>query len=219
MNKYKKTDIIMLIIVIILINTYILIKLFSIRSEPVLLEYAKMYATNAVTMLINNAIKKELYSDDSQSFIEIVKDNDGNIASLNMNNSEANKILYDITNDLLQEFDTKYQLGSSLTKNNIYYIPFGIINNANILSNIGPKIPYKIYFVGGINNKVNTNIREYGINSYIVEIVLNIDLQMEVLLPFKSNTIVINKDIILDSKVVHGQIPKYYGGITYSSLK
>ena len=219
MNKYKKTDIIMLIIVIILINTYILIKLFSIRSEPVLLEYAKMYATNAVTMLINNAIKKELYSDDSQSFIEIVKDNDGNIASLNMNNSEANKILYDITNDLLQEFDTKYQLGSSLTKNNIYYIPFGIIYNANILSNIGPKIPYKIYFVGGINNKVNTNIREYGINSYIVEIVLNIDLQMEVLLPFKSNTIVINKDIILDSKVVHGQIPKYYGGITYSSLK
>ena len=78
---------------------------------------------------------------------------------------------------------------------------------------MGPKIPFKISLVGSTNNETKINVEEYGINSSKVEVVLNINFKMMVLLPFKSKEIVINKTIILDSKIIQGKVPDYYGGM------
>ena len=55
------------------------------------------------------------------------------------------------------------------------------------------------------------------INNVVVEVILNIELSVQVIFPFVSQTLNIEKQLILDSKVIQGNIPDYYG--TYSSLK
>ena len=53
----------------------------------------------------------------------------------------------------------------------------------------------------------------------MIEVVLNIDVQLQVILPFQSDIVNVNKKIIIDSKIIQGTIPNYYGGFLPSTLK
>ena len=124
----------------------------------------------------------------------------------------SDKLLKDIKlleNGSFDKIDSKY-----LDENDkIYYIPYSIIYGNTILNNLGPKIPFKINMIGSTNNEAKINVKDYGINSSIVEVQLIINIKMQVVLPFKSKEVDITKSIILDSKIIQGKVPSYYGGL------
>lgn len=226
-NKYiiKESDIILIIIVAILIITYSFIKIFTIKSEPILLDYAKRKSNNIISILINKSINEVLINDNYENIIILDKDENGNIESLSFNNQIINEILYLSTDNLLNSINmlenNKYQEISSdyfSNKELIYYIPIGVIHNLSVLINIGPRIPFKIDILSSVNNEIFTNVKEYGINSSMIEIYLNINLQVQVILPFTSELFDINKQILLDSKIIQGKIPEYYGGLVTKSF-
>ena len=101
----------------------------------------------------------------------------------------------------------------------VYYIPMGVIHDIPSLTNIGPKIPFKFNIIGNVSCSTTNNIKEYGINSSLIEVNLNIDLNVQVILPFKAEVINMGKSVLLDSKIIQGNIPEYYGGLFSSSLK
>ena len=211
----KESDIILLIIILILIVSFIFIKLFTYRSEPILMDYAKRKSNNIISSIINKAINDVIYKDNYKNIIEIEKDNNGIITNLNFDNKKINEILYLTTENLL---DSINELESN-SKKNIFYVPMGVIHDTPILVNIGPKIPFIIEIIGSTNNYSYNNIKEYGINSSIVEVFIRINMQIQVILPFRSEIFSIDKDILLDSKIVQGEIPNYYGGLFSNSLK
>ena len=218
--EFKKSDLILIIIILILIVTYIFIKIFTYKSEPLLLDYAKKESENIISTLINKSIKEVLYESEYEDLIEIEKDNDGHITNLNFNNKDINEILYLSTENLLNSIllleKGKYNLINNnyiSNKDFIYYIPIGVIHNLPVLINIGPKIPFKIDLVGSVNSDEVTSVKDYGINSSIIEVFLKISLNIQVILPFKTEDVLIEKNILLDSKIVQGKIPDYYGGL------
>ncbi len=215
----KKSDVILSIIILVLVATYLLIKLFTFKSEPILLDYAKRKSTNIVSVLVNKSINEVLYEHEYEDLIEIEKDNNGQIVNLNFNNKEINDILYLSTENILKsitlleenkydELDTEYMSDKEL----LYYVPIGVIHDIPVLVNIGPRIPFKIEILGSVDNKTETSVKEYGINSSIIEVFLNINLQVQVILPFKTESYDAQKKILLDSKIIQGKIPEYYGG-------
>ena len=223
MNKIKRIDLFLIIVVLIITMSFILIKVFSYRSGPFILSYVENKAINIMNTLINKSIKESLKYD---KIIEIDKNSNGDIVSLNFNSNEVNKILLMTNEKLIEDLDLlekgKYKdlnVNYLDSFNNIYYIPFNVIHNTPILVNIGPKIPFKIEMIGNVNNEITNNIREYGINSSIIEVILNINFQIQVIIPFKSKVIDINKKIILDSKIIQGNIPNYYGNLYPGTLK
>ena len=203
---------IILIMVLIILNTMFFINTFSKNSEKILLDYASIQSINIISSRINNAINKVLYNSTYDNLIKESKDKDGNIVNIDFDNLIVNRLLYSITNDLLNNELTDYN-------DRIYYIPLGIIYNKPILNNLGPKIPFKASIIKSVNNDSKINIKEYGINSSMIELVINIGMKVEVIMPFKSKIVSINKSIILDSKIIQGKVPNYYGGIISSSLK
>ena len=94
----------------------------------------------------------------------------------------------------------------------IYKIPFGIIYDIPILVGIGPSIPFKVNVLSSVNSSINTNVKEYGINNSLIELILNIELTIQIILPFSSENKKIEKQIPLDTKIIQGKIPEYYGG-------
>ena len=128
-----------------------------------------------------------------------------------------NKILYLVTNDILNNIkqleNGKYKDKYISNKDSIYYVPIGVIHDNPVLVNIGPKIPFKLDFLGSVDNKTITNIKEYGINSSMVEVFINLNLKVQIILPFRSETFNVSKNILLDSKIIQGKIPNYYGGL------
>ena len=223
--KLISFDLFLLIIVIILIMTYSMLKIYTYKSEPILMDYAKNKSINIINYLINNSIN-EFLNDKNFKIIETEKNKDGDIVNINIDTNKVNKVLYLLTNDIYKnikklensEYDSFNHTYIS-KKDSILYLPIGIIHDMPLMSNIGPKIPFKIEMIGSVNSKAFNNVKDYGINSSLIESLLNIELQLQVILPFKSETISIEKNILLDTKIIQGNIPEYYGGIISSSLK
>lgn len=196
----KKSDVVIFIIILIFIITYIFIKIFTVKSGNILMEYAKVKSNYISNLIINDSINSILNDINYNNLITYSNN------SLDFDNEKINNILFLYTNNIIKN------IKSFEKKLNIYFVPMGTIYSLPILTNLGPKIPFKIIILGDTSNEVKTNIKEYGINSSLIEVVLNIHMRIEVIFPFVSDEILLEKNIILDSKVIQGDIPKYYGG-------
>ena len=201
----KKTDIILFIIIIIIITTTILLKIFSNKTQGTLLKYAKNQTNIAMNKIINDTIRKTLSNEESNDIIQIEKNQNNEITNINFKNNKINKILSISTNNILNEIKKE-------TKK-IYKVPFGLMYNNHILENLGPNIPYIINILGQINNEAYINVKEYGINNSIIEVILDVEIEYQIMLAFVKETQKIKKSIILENKVIQGSIPEYYGNV------
>ena len=219
-NREEK---IILILVIVLILTYILIKLFTEKSKTILLEYAKNKSIELSTIIINESIKESILDEKINDMLEIVKNESNEIVGINFNNTQTNKILYKINYSMLNNIKAiengndevvKVELKNNFfdNKNMIFQVPFNVMNEKPVLIGIGPKIPFKIEILGSSTNNILTNVKEYGINNSLVELLLEIEVNIQIILPFISKKTIIKKKIPISTKIIQGKIPEYYGG-------
>ena len=221
--KIKLIDKIIILSIIIILLSYIMIKLFTIKSEKLLFEYAKKESISLSTILINKALYEVTFNNNYDGFININKTND-DMLDISLDNKKVNELLFLVNENILKNINIlekgkyNYLDVEYLDKSNfIFNVPIGVIYDIPILIGIGPKIPFKIDIIGNTNNNVYTNIKAYGINNSIIEVILNINMNIQIILPFTSKEININKDIPLDTKIIEGKVPTYYGGITTST--
>ncbi len=205
--KLKYIDKIIIISFFIVLVTIFLIKCFSKISDKILNDYIELNIRNNISNIINSSIKNVLYSNSYDNLI-ISSNNSNKVSYLDFNNTKINKLNYEITNDILNSISVIEN-----SNQGIYYIPIGVLYNTTILNYLGPKVPFKIELIGSINNETSINVKEYGINSSLVELLLNIEINMQVIMPFRSKRMTVNKSIILDSKIIQAEVPYYYGGI------
>ncbi len=222
--KIKLIDKIIILSIIIILLSYIMIKLFTIKSEKLLFEYAKKESISLSTILINKALYEVTFNNNYDGFININKTND-DMLDISLDNKKVNELLFLVNENILKNINIlekgkyNYLDVEYLDKSNfIFNVPIGVIYDIPILIGIGPKIPFKIDIIGNTNNNVYTNIKAYGINNSIIEVILNINMNIQIILPFTSKEININKDIPLDTKIIEGKVPTYYGGITTNTI-
>lgn len=224
--RRKKINYIYTLIISISISTIISLNYIGNKIYPILIEYAKTETRKIVTIIINKAVSKQLSNDlNLDGLFTTSKTSSGSIVAVDYDPLIVNKILNITTNliqlnlksiedgniDILEISD----LDSNIDKNNlekgiIYEIPIGIISNNPILSNLGPKIPVKITLIGSVEGNLNTKITNYGINSALVEISVNITVSQKVILPFMSDEITIENQIPIAVKIMQGTVPNYY---------
>ncbi len=221
--KIKLVDKIIILLIVILLLSYFMIKMFTIKSESFLFEYAKKESIQLSTILINKALYEVTYNNNYDGFMKINKTNN-DMFDISLDNKKVNELLFLVNENILENISNlengnyDYLDVDYLDKSNfIFNVPIGVIYNIPILVGIGPKIPFKIDIIGNTNNSVYTNIKAYGINNSIIEVILNINMNIQVILPFTSKEIIINKDIPLDTKIIEGKVPTYYGGLNTNS--
>jgi len=224
-NIFIKLKYRILIVILIIIGFVIyMLNRFGDESLPYLLEYAESESVEITTMLINKAITEEVVNN-SVDKITILEKNDNNeIINVTYDTDSVNKLLYNVSNNILESIaniekgNVEHMNLSYYNKDDlIYYIPLGVIYNVPILTDISPKIPYKVSFLGSVDSFVDTQITEYGINNSLVELSINVDINLKVIFPFLSKNINVNKEIPLSTNVIQGKIPSYYGGVILES--
>ena len=82
---------------------------------------------------------------------------------------------------------------------------------------MGPKVPVKINVIGSSYGNVKTKVREYGINSVLLEIYVEVRMNLEYNLALKKVEEKCNYTSLIASKVISGKIPDYYEGVERST--
>jgi len=209
------SDKILLVILIILIVTFLFIRLFSVKSVEYLNVFVQKELTNRIMKILNDAAVKTIKDYNGNAQFVILNYNDkGEIISVDFDNKLMNECYSKIVDNFLEDIEN-YKIKNTLEVK----IPFGIVHDNIVLSNLTPKIPYKLYSVASSDNSVYIDTQEYGINNSIIKVYFQTNIEYEIIFPFISKNVKIKKDLLIDSKIIQGKIPTYYGGLIGNTVK
>lgn len=223
--KISRVDKILIVLMIVMISTFVKIKTFSVKSNKILLNFARNQSSKIATTIINLSLK-EVYDNDLSKIMKVKYDKNGNTVGVDFDNNKINKLNYAVNNNILKSIK-KFENGqlNDLNieyldeKNLIYKVPIGVIYNIPVLVDISPQIPFKTSLLSSVESNIYTKTRDYGINNSLIEVYIKLSLDIQVILPFSSDTVNIVKEIPIGSKIIQGKIPQYYGGLVTNSQK
>ncbi|CDQ39185.1 sporulation protein YunB [Virgibacillus salexigens] len=91
-------------------------------------------------------------------------------------------------------------------------IPIGQATGSTILSNLGPKVPVHFEIVGSIQSDVEYEVKKFGINAVLIEIYIPVTVNAQIVVPFTTEPSEISTRVYVDSRVLMGDVPDFYGG-------
>lgn len=205
MKKISLLNRVVLIILIIIIVFLLIINKINKVTSPILMIQAKEKAYNIITKTINGSVNKVVSKNlNSNDLFIMTYDSDGTITSIDFDSLVINKVLTSISLEIensIADIDSE-----------TCAIPFGVVFNNSFLSNLGPKVPIKMQLVGSVINNIKTKITNYGINNALIEIYVNIEVNVQVVLPFVSDKVSVETLIPIALKLIRGNVPDYYSG-------
>ena len=211
--KKKRNTNYIVVILIVVIFTRIMLKdigdKLSYHIENIVIKNVNKSVYNSVFVIFG---REELGSEELLNVINLNKNNDGEVISIDYKLDIAYDVLADCMNSLYDEItmldmDSLYKSGV----NNIYYLPMGLIYNNVLLDNLGFKIPCKINFISDIDMGFKTKVKNYGVNNLLVELYMVIDIKSFIMSPSTYKEFGETYEIIVASKIVMGRIPMYFG--------
>ncbi|WLR50470.1 sporulation protein YunB [Bacillus tianshenii] len=220
----------------VVVITFIIFILFTFQGlwiinkgiEPTLMNIAETKTQQIAKQAINQAFNKKLAKDlNVEQLVFIEKDSSGKITSLGWNPTVVNTVLRETTyrvQEYLSQVEEGYVPDASLPPDVdievddpekrrsgiVYEMPLGQATNNALLANLGPKVPVRFTSIGDVTAEVNKRITEYGINNTLIEILIHVEVNVQVVIPFATKTSVVSTDIPVDIRVLQGEVPYLY---------
>lgn len=223
----SKHNLIIIVIILIFIGIISVFWIMNNKLTPVIMDYAEIQAGRIATLVINQAITKEVTNEmDMDDLFIITKGENDKIKSIDFNPLTINKMLSMVTSNVqlyLQNLEngnieeiglSNIGLGNydkdKLQDGIIFEVPTGIVFNNSLLYNIGPKVPVRLSLIGDIVSNVETEVTNYGINNALIKIIIKISVVEQVILPFASDKITVSTNVPVAIKLIQGEVPNYY---------
>ncbi len=199
---------ILFIIILNIILSFLLINFYSKKLSPLLLKLGVIEGKKKGIEIISNNIYDDIsfYLDTNELFI-VEKDNNGNIEMIDYNTKVVNNILSIASKRVINNYDKFFINSNGIIKN----IPIGVVTGNIFFSNLGPKIPVKIRLDGNVLTSIKTKVKEYGINSALIDIYVRIEVNFDIIVPFYSKKIKVYNDVPVSMKVVKGNVSSILG--------
>lgn len=191
-----------IIIFFILFFTTLLLYFYSSKISLLLIKNTKIeskkIAIKIISKNVSNDIIKEL--ENKELFI-VEKDNNNNIEMIDYDSKVVNELLSIVSKRITKNFNELEK------KNNIVMkVPIGVVTNNIFLENLGPKIPIKLVLNGNVFTSLKTNVKEYGINSALIEVFVVVEVNINIIIPFRTSEIKVVNEIPISIKVVKGNV-------------
>ena len=150
--------------------------------------------------IINEEINKECSKELSDTdLIHIDKDKDENIVLVRADVMKMNRMAINIS---LQSQKRLLDLG-----NYGISIPLGYVLENNLLAHLGPSITVRMEPLGSVEVKYYSEFESAGINQTREKIYLKFSSTIRIILPRKSNTILIENQVPIAETIILGKIP------------
>ncbi|MCI5835833.1 MAG: sporulation protein YunB [Firmicutes bacterium] len=221
----SKKNIFIFTLILIFISLVFIINFIGNKITPGVVSYAETELEKFTTRIINSVISTEIKDISLEELFIITKDNNDYIKTIDYNpivvngvlsnittkvdrllrNVENGENLFELSNDVLENYDIE-----KLKKGIIFEMAITTIFDNPLLSNLGPRIPVRIFMLGSTSSNINTKITNYGINNALIETSIVIDLKLQIVLPYKTEKVSFQNSIPISLKLIQGIVPNYY---------
>ena len=221
MKKKSNQFIIFIIILCVIIEAIGILYFFDERLTPPLLNIAKQNLEKEIYKIASDFKGYSSFHLNQINLADTFQNSQGEITSIDYDMDQVYELSQNFTNHIqkkLLESETisslVYETNKGKTNINqgiVVYIPLGMVTGSVFLANLGPKIPIVIHFIDSVFTQVKTKVTDYGINNALIEIYLNVNINYEIIGPTKQEEQTVSYDLLLDTKIIQGTVPQWYG--------
>lgn len=209
-------------------NTNYLIFFIIVIQCYFMLDYVSDKVSNIAVDKLTLMIKKDAYKviykniddlfllEDINDVIEITKNNNEEIVSINYRFDNCYKMLDKYIDNIYNDF-INTDFSDQYYENGVYFISSSLINNDAVFNNFGINVPMKINVVSDMRSNFKTKVVNYGMNNVLVELYLVVKIESWFINPFNENKFGEEYEYIISSKIINGNIPQYFGGVIEKS--
>jgi len=196
---------IIVITLLVIIGLFILFIVAEKRVEPTLMVIAQSKADQVAKLAITDAVTKRL-TQQGVDFNEIVimeKDEAGSIKAVNFNFKEYSRIVGETTariQNRLKEFEQE---------NVKTTIPLGLATKNVFLEHLGPDIPVSFVPIGAVKTRLETRLKQAGINMVLVTVYIYVEVDLRVIIPFATKQQTVTTEIPITEALIVGKVPNY----------
>ncbi|TFD95906.1 sporulation protein YunB [Jeotgalibacillus sp. R-1-5s-1] len=203
--------------------------LFLINTgiKPTLMVYAESQTQKIGALVISKAVNKEIANVmDINEIIENVPTDSSEMITTKFNTEIINRVMSETT-ELVQGQLRAIERGDtsvlkSLTELDIevedagdmegivYTVPLGQATGNALLGNLGPRVPIRFHAVGSVTSNIRSDITEFGINNAFVVINIDLNVRVQIIVPFATEVTTIRQDIPVAMGLIQGQVPEIY---------
>lgn len=160
-------------------------------------------ATDMITAIVNDKINEKMSEGlyDYNYFVTLEKDSEGSITAISANMTRINTL----SSEILQEVIRSTNSGELNLE-----IPLGNLMGSNILLGRGPGVPVKIIMLTSSYADFRNEIVSAGINQIKHQIILEIRVEIDVLLPWEVQSAEVLSEVLIAETIIVGKVPSTY---------
>ena len=206
--KIKPLNYLIIIILLVFSVSFLMIHRFNQKISPKMIKVIENKINKLSNDIIMDSFNSQLLNKhDINNILKIIKNKEEEIIAVDFDLEKAYQISLNLTKNIKKslkelpntKLSDEYLLKPQGNNGYIILLPVGLATNNNYLANLGPKIPVKVTFIGNLVTGLKTKVKDYGINSALIEVYINISLSEEILIPYVSKKINNSTQILLSS--------------------
>jgi len=200
MSRKSKWLIALLVFVLFVVQGFIFV---DNNLKPPIMNLAKIKIKQIATQAINAAITERIAQKaDAERLIDWKMNKDGKVSGFMLNYTEHMRITAETVRTVESEL---LKLG-----NVPEHIPLGQAMGSAIVASFGPNIPIRLVPKGAAKVELNTRPQNVGINNILVEVYIRIIAEVTVIIPFDTQSEIVETEIPVSYSLVVGDTPAYY---------
>lgn len=171
--------------------------------KPTLTQVAEAEVKKVTGDALREAVKDQgALGEELDQLIRVEKDHEGRIQFIQINQQLQAQIFEKMHGRMVKELDI---LSDKPMKVNL-----GKVLQSNLLADYGPELPLEIWAKAAPRMSLKPRIQAEGINTVMVTLILEVQTEVNVIIPFSTDSMKIRSEYPLAQAVVMGEVPRYY---------
>lgn len=220
-RKKLPNKFILITICILIFSVYAFWQVDKIFS-PTILKYSEKQTRRIASLVINEAYESASKELKGQKIILRDVDENGKVI-ISTNTYLINKIIASTTQHVEEDIrrvengDISFlSLSKSemkkmhADKEGLYLkIPIGVVTNTVLLGKLGPTIPVRFSVVGDAVANVSQEVKPFGFDNSVVEIIMHVEVNMNVIIPFSTKSTKVKVEVPIATEIIDGEVPSF----------
>lgn len=201
-QRKKPTKLFITLVVLLALLLTMLVPI-SLYLRNLSTEIALSDARDAVTLAISDAIYEHMAAGNYgyDHFVTLEKDGSGHVTAITTNMSRINALSNRVLRDVVEASESGV-LDIS--------VPLGNLLGLNLMLGRGPDVPVKIVTLTSSYADFRNDLVSVGINQTKHQIILEVVVEIDILIPFKTITAEVVSEILIGETIIMGEVPETY---------